>query len=530
MADLYASVVCWVCGLALFITGLASFVMGQAIILSIPYGRELPLAKQLRYLGVFALMQSLATWLSAAQPWGLIDGRVIYYTQVGLSAVAAAFLLRFGLVILLQRFQRHLTSLRMIPFILCAICLGVALGEATLSSRFGLARLLTMGLLYLPGLAFTAVAFAMLRTELRSMGLKNSDRDARMVAAAFVLHTAVVGVVILPADLLAMLRSIPLRQHIVTLATIMPPLTVLALAVSVIRFLRFFDLETQRRIQFLEREREDALRRAEEAQIRLMREVARLGAQLESVASWHIRQMPLGDQDLAQWQESMQAVAVAREWERISQELHDGIAQDLSYIDLRIQTARRALLAGRVSEAAMTLQEVEHLAQKMQGEIREAILGLRCATGPGDMIVCLSEYLRHFQERWGIETELEVEDAAALELPPLIELQLLRVVQEALRNVRRHARAQHVWVTFQVDGDMVVVTIEDDGQGFRLEDAKRGHFGLHLMRERCESVGGRLRVESVLGRGTRVEARFPVRMHVEEEVVGYETHYRARGG
>jgi len=508
---------CLICGFALFITGLATFVMGQAILLSLPRSHRLPLARQLRYLGAFALVQSLATWVSVALLWGLVSGAAVCYIQIGLSAIAATLLARFGCEILSRRTRRYTLCVRSIPFALGVICLVIVLAEALVWTRDGIAQLLTMGGLYLPGVALAALAFSTLRAELRAMGLDSSDRDARFVSASFVLHAVVVGSMVLPADSLVAWRGFSSHHYMATLANVMLPLTVLLLSVGVLRFLRFFDLETQRYIESLEQERLDALRRAEETQARLMQEIAYLGTQLESVARRRARRALSDDQDLARWREGLQAVAIAQERERISQELHDGIAQLVGYIDLRIQLARRSLLAGRMSEVAVALQEVEIMTQRMQGEIREAILGLRCGGASSDMVVCLSEYLKDFQERWGIVVELSIEDADALVLSSLAELQLLRVIQEALRNVRQHAAARHVWITFRVDGGMVVVAIEDDGKGFRPDEVQSGHFGLRLMQERCESVGGTLRVESVLGRGTRVEARLPLHTCGEEE-------------
>ncbi len=524
MAGMQMAPLCLACGFALFVTGLATFVMGQAILLSLPRGHRLPLARQLRYLGAFALVQCLATWLSAALLWGLVGGLAIRHIQVGLSAIAAALLARFGCEILLRRAHRYAAYLRNIPFALGGICLAAVLAEALVLAREGVAQLLTISGLYLPGVTLAAMAFSTLRVELRAMGLNSSDRDARFVSASFVLHAVVVGSMILPVDLLPSWRNISFRHYAVALANVALPLTVLLLTIGILRFLRFSDLETQRYIESLERERLEALKRAEEAQVQLVQEVAHLGAQLESVAWRRVRRALSDDQDLARWRESLQTVAVAQERERISQELHDGIAQLVGYIDLRVQMARRALLAGRMSEVAVALQEVEILAQRMQGEIREAILGLRCGGASSDMVVCLSEYLKHFQERWGIVVELSIEDADALVLSSLVELQLLRVIQEALRNVRQHAAAQHVWITFRVDGSTVVVMIEDDGRGFKPDEVQSGHFGLRLMRERCESVGGTLRVESVIGKGTRVEARLPLDACGEEEGV-YEAHF-----
>jgi signal transduction histidine kinase len=143
----------------------------------------------------------------------------------------------------------------------------------------------------------------------------------------------------------------------------------------------------------------------------------------------------------------------------------------------------------------------------------------------------LSEYVGHFQARWGVTAKLIVEDADALALSPLVEVQLLRVIQEALANVRKHAQARHVWITFKTEDKGVAVIVEDDGKGFEPDDAQLGHFGLRLMRERCESVGGSLHVDSAIGQGTRIEARLPLNISLgREEKVDNEAHQRVGRG
>ncbi len=500
------------CGLTFFVRGLAVFVMGLAIVLSLPRGREIPLAWHLRPLGAFALIQCLTAWLGATQVWGLAEGPVIEYMRVCLRLIAAAFLLRFGCGVLAQRAQQRLSWLQWFPFlaVLCVGYLTVGLWEANASDWSNRARWLALGVLYLPGVTLAAIAFWGLHIEMKAVGLQMPDRDARLVAVAFAAEAAAVALIVFPASLPTTQQGITFSQRIAALGEMARPLAVLILAAGIVRFLRLFDLESQRRLESLEYERQEALKKTEEAQIRLMQEVARWRAQLEMRVRQSAERTPVDEQD-DHWYESLQAIAVARERERISQELHDGIAQLLGYINLRTQAARRALLTGRTSEAALALQQVEWLTQAAHGEIREAILGLRLATPlDGDMVVTLSEYLEHFQGRWGVTAELIVEDADALALSPLVEIQVLRVIQEALTNVRKHAQARHVGITFKTEGNVVAVTIEDNGKGFDPKDVRLGHFGLRLMRERCESVGGSLHVESVIGRGTRLEARFPL--------------------
>ena len=129
--------------------------------------------------------------------------------------------------------------------------------------------------------------------------------------------------------------------------------------------------------------------------------------------------------------------------------------------------------------------------------------------------------LADFVDRWKEQSDLDVSllvqpPGTSLDtLPPAAELQLLRIVQEALSNVRKHAEAKHVEVRIIAADGEVETVIVDDGRGFdtirsRSPD-RTPHFGLSTMRERAESVGGKLQIVSTLGGGTRVEVRLPTR-------------------
>jgi signal transduction histidine kinase len=98
------------------------------------------------------------------------------------------------------------------------------------------------------------------------------------------------------------------------------------------------------------------------------------------------------------------------------------------------------------------------------------------------------------------------------EFPGDVSIQINRIIQEALTNVRKHAQANRAWVRFAQEGDTVCITVEDDGQGFdpdQLTGEGRQYFGLQIMRERAEGVRGSLELISQPGQGTRVVLRVP---------------------
>jgi len=215
--------------------------------------------------------------------------------------------------------------------------------------------------------------------------------------------------------------------------------------------------------------------------------------------------------------EQVQALAVATERERIAREMHDGLAQVLSYVNAKTQAVQELLQTGQVEPAQAQLQQLQEAAQEVYADVREAILGLRTTIGKGrGLFPVLEEYLQRFTEQAGVQTELTISPGiSAFSFDPRAEIQLMRIVQEALTNVRKHAQAGRAWVRFVANGAWAEVTIEDDGRGFDPNNPRRSAwpcFGLQTMRERAEAAGGSLEVESRPGKGTHVRARIPLQL------------------
>jgi two-component system nitrate/nitrite sensor histidine kinase NarX len=147
-------------------------------------------------------------------------------------------------------------------------------------------------------------------------------------------------------------------------------------------------------------------------------------------------------------------------------------------------------------------------------DVRESISELRTRVSERGLPATVREYLDEYEDRHGITVSLQGEDAAR-GLPALTAFQLLRIIQEALANVRKHASARNAWITFgKPDGDRLELVVGDDGKGFdpqAVRDPSRKSFGLASMRERVESLGGQLTLESQPGQGTRVMVAIPVK-------------------
>lgn len=202
----------------------------------------------------------------------------------------------------------------------------------------------------------------------------------------------------------------------------------------------------------------------------------------------------------------LKAMSLVEERHRIAREMHDGLAQELGYLHLKMGELESNPALASARDEILALKDVVARAYE---EVRQAIFGLKMMVSRGlGLVPTLAEYLHDFGEQSGISVKLKVADEGATSFTPQQEIQLIRIVQEALSNVRKHARARRAWVTFEVDGEHAKVSVGDDGRGFDVEEAEkpgRGCFGLQTMRERAESTGGTLKVESSSGSGTLVQ-------------------------
>lgn len=205
-------------------------------------------------------------------------------------------------------------------------------------------------------------------------------------------------------------------------------------------------------------------------------------------------------------------LAIAQERIRIAHEMHDGLAQVLGYVNTKVQAANEYLRRGKTDEASQQLRELAVSARDAYTDVRESIIGLRTLPGPERSF---AEALREFFDRWREQSGIPLDVAidSDLRIRPGVELQVIRIIQEALTNVRKHARAESARVELHRTADTLVVTITDNGTGFDVTTRPRREFprfGLTTMRERAESIGGTLTIDSAPGRGTSVAFTMPL--------------------
>lgn len=204
---------------------------------------------------------------------------------------------------------------------------------------------------------------------------------------------------------------------------------------------------------------------------------------------------------------------IATERRRIAQEIHDGLAQELTGVVLALEGCQRAFEKDP-SLLGPQLQKAARDARATLADVRQYMAALRQSeTGALNLPVTLGRLVDDLRRQTGLHVEMD-ETGPQRELEPIVERAVIRIVGEALRNVAQHASATHAKVGLQYGAEGVVVTIEDDGRGFDVEQTfssaeGRGHFGVVGMRERAEAAGGQLVVRSEAGHGTIVRASIP---------------------
>jgi two-component system nitrate/nitrite sensor histidine kinase NarX len=212
--------------------------------------------------------------------------------------------------------------------------------------------------------------------------------------------------------------------------------------------------------------------------------------------------------------ERLRSMAMQQERSHVAQEIHDGLIQMLGALHLWAEEAQMAMDEGDTRTVQSAVRKIETTANDAYSSLREEMLGLRdtLQTGKGILPV-MREYLKRFQREWGIETKLLVdnpdETETAIIKSPAVEIQLLRMIQEGLTNVRRHSRATCVQVVFRRRDQALDIEIIDNGVGFDQNNIQDEKLGLRIMRERADQIGGRVSVLTTPGQGTHLKIEVP---------------------
>ncbi len=195
--------------------------------------------------------------------------------------------------------------------------------------------------------------------------------------------------------------------------------------------------------------------------------------------------------------------AVSGERTHLARELHDSIAQSLAFLKIQVGLMRAAMNAQDPAQASTTLDEIDAGVRECYGDVRELLLHFRTRTNTEDIEPALQTTLRKFEHQTGIKARLEVH-SLGVALPADVQTQVLHVLQEALSNVRKHARASQVLLSVHGQPQWRF-EVQDNGRGFDAQAPRtETHVGLGIMAERAQRIGASLQIVSTRQQGTCV--------------------------
>jgi len=205
--------------------------------------------------------------------------------------------------------------------------------------------------------------------------------------------------------------------------------------------------------------------------------------------------------------------AVSQERHLLARELHDSIAQSLAFLKIQVQLMRDAVQSGNSVEIKQVLEEIDAGVRESYGDVRELLMHFRTRTNTEDIEPALATTLRKFEHQSEMKASLTMQ-GQGMPLSPDLQIQVLHIIQEALSNVRKHARASQVWLDVQQQPAWRF-EVRDDGVGFSPgnDQLDETHVGLRIMAERAQRIGADLDVISTPGHGSSIILTLPPPAH-----------------
>jgi two-component system sensor histidine kinase UhpB len=471
-----------------FIYGLAFFSMGIAMALETGRSPLLAERRALLPLAAFGLLHGFhewveiillqGVWLGQPFPQELSWLRVIWLVISFVPLVAFGVLMSFPNPPVKQLFA--IVSLGLLGLYLGSLWLLARSGSTGL---IGQADALARYLLAVPG---GVLAGWGLRARAKQVQLENRPKLARFfrwAALGFLIY-GLTQVFVPPADL-------PLARGLnsaVFFSVFGFPVQLVRAAMAVL-----ITVNLLRAVQFVEREREAQLVVAQQARLEALERIQRELEQREALRRELLRHIVIAQED---------------ERARIARELHDETAQFLTALSLDLATLSHISQGERATWPI--IQRLQGLTRQMSQGIYRLVHDLRPAQLDDLGLVPALQYLSDEHSHTGLKVSLSV-DGPAQRLDPLVETVFFRVAQEALTNIDRHAHTDHAQLSLWFQKERVILEVKDDGVGFHNpNNAGKAGWGLAGMRERAESVGGELHLQSEPGKGTRVEVSIPI--------------------
>jgi two-component system nitrate/nitrite sensor histidine kinase NarX len=202
------------------------------------------------------------------------------------------------------------------------------------------------------------------------------------------------------------------------------------------------------------------------------------------------------------------------ERQMMASEVHDSLAQNLAFMRMRMNLLEDAVTKHDEARIAKYCNDVNNALGDAHGRLRELITHFRQGMDPRGLLHALQEIAVDFSQKAGILLEIDSR-VSEMRMPADSEVQVFHIIQEALTNVMKHAGAQLVRVIIERTVEGFEIRVEDDGVGAAGwarnagTAANGGHYGLSIMRERAERIGGRVEICSAPGRGSCVRLVFP---------------------
>jgi two-component system nitrate/nitrite sensor histidine kinase NarX len=201
---------------------------------------------------------------------------------------------------------------------------------------------------------------------------------------------------------------------------------------------------------------------------------------------------------------------IVQERTRLAREIHDGLAQTLGFLKLKVAQMKNYLRDGEIETARQTVDTCYATLADAYLDARQAIDGLRITPSEEGLAGWLRQTCREFEENSGITVAIS-EPVPSVDLPPEVHVQLIRVIQEAFSNIRKHAAAGSVQVSCREYAGELILEVRDDGLGFTPEDVPGpSQHGLRGMRERAELIGADFQVVSLPDQGTTIRVSLPL--------------------
>lgn len=471
-----------------FVYGLAFFSMGLAVALEGGRAADVRLRYALRPLIVFGVVHGAHEWFEMFQglhllPAQLAAGPIWEALRLMLLAFSFLALATFGATLLAS--EAHFRRLSLLVPLLQVTLWG--LGLLVLRGRYAaenglweVAHVWTRYVLAIPAALIACIGLVAQQRAFRQAGLVRFGRDSLWAAVAFAWY-GLVGQTFVQAsplppssvinqDLFLRLFGFPVQMLRAAAAIVA--------AFFVIRFLRAFEVETQRHIAELQAARLEEAERRETLRGELLRRVV---------------------------------AAQEAERQRIARELHDATGQALTALGLGLRGIATAMKDDG-EQTAHRLRQLETLSATALDELRHLIADLRPShLDDLGLPATIRWYAKEVRSRTPLEVQVEIAGEQRPIAPP-ITIALFRIAQEALTNVIKHSGATQAWVRLFYDAHEVRLQVEDNGSGFNsaaLATSSRPAWGVLGMEERAALLGGRFHIDSGYGRGTLVEVVIP---------------------